>query len=333
MIREFQERDYEDVVAVHNAVDPVHLDSVEDRRHYDLQRETRIDWERWVYEHEGRVVGYTSFNQMSWMFHPRKFYVVVLVHPEHQGRGIGSRLYEHLQERLARFEPLSCRTEINEAWAAGRRFAEKRGYKDGMRERESKLDLTRFDPGAFARDLERVSEQGIVIVDYDALAEDPERHRKIYEIDGAAGRDMPMPEPFTQPSYENFCKKLFEHPKFLPEGNMLALDEGAYVGISNLWRANKPEDVYTGFTGVLREYRGRGIATALKVRALTQAKAMGYRDLYTSNDSTNAGMLGINRRLGFEFLPAWIDYAKTFPVRADADAGVAAGAEEAREEG
>ncbi len=58
----------------------------------------------------------------------------------------------------------------------------------------------------------------------------------------------------------------------------------------------------------MREWRGKGIATAMKVKVLAGAKAGGYAEVITSNDSTNAGMLGINRRLGFEARPAWIDY-------------------------
>ncbi len=68
--------------------------------------------------------------------------------------------------------------------------------------------------------------------------------------------------------------------------------------------------MYTGFTGVLREYRGRGIAWALKLRALTWAKERGYREVRTWNSTRNAPMLGINVALGFAKQPVWITFAK-----------------------
>ena len=97
---------------------------------------------------------------------------------------------------------------------------------------------------------------------------------------------------------------------------MVAIDGERYIGISNLWLAEAPKELHTGFTGMYREYRKRGIATALKVRALGVAKSLGYERIMTWNDSTNAGMLGINYRLGFEKRPAWIDYEKVLDPEA-----------------
>ena len=68
--------------------------------------------------------------------------------------------------------------------------------------------------------------------------------------------------------------------------------------------------LYTGFTGVRREYRGRGIAMALKLRAVDYAKSHGYREIRTWNSTLNAPMLGINVRLGFVKQPVWITFGK-----------------------
>jgi RimJ/RimL family protein N-acetyltransferase len=55
-----------------------------------------------------------------------------------------------------------------------------------------------------------------------------------------------------------------------------------------------------GFTGTVREYRGRGLATAAKRRALRTAAARGVTRVTTSNVEENAAMRGVNRKLGFE---------------------------------
>src|SRR5438309_12005365 len=49
----------------------------------------------------------------------------------------------------------------------------------------------------------------------------------------------------------------------------------------------QPLDGSTWITGVGREYRGRGIGTAIKVEALSRAKARGLRALVTTNDEPN----------------------------------------------
>jgi GNAT superfamily N-acetyltransferase len=103
---------------------------------------------------------------------------------------------------------------------------------------------------------------------------------------------------------------MLANPNLLPEGYMVALEGKKYVGMSNLWNAETIPDVWTGLTGVLREYRGRGIAMALKVVVLGWAKEAGILGTRTWNAEQNAGMRGINERLGFEILPAWYTCAK-----------------------
>lgn len=64
----------------------------------------------------------------------------------------------------------------------------------------------------------------------------------------------------------------------------------------------------TDDTGVIRDYRRRGIALALKVHGIAHAKENGYKKIRTMNESTNRAMLNINERLGFAKRPAWIAY-------------------------
>ena len=126
--------------------------------------------------------------------------------------------------------------------------------------------------------------------------------RTLYEINRAAALDNPGNEG-AFPPFEQFCKYVFEAAWYRPHGQILAAADDRWVGLAAV--AFYPEQgyAYNAFTGVAPEYRGRGLAQALKLLAIRQAVADGARYIRTDNDSRNAPMLAINRKLGYQPLP------------------------------
>jgi RimJ/RimL family protein N-acetyltransferase len=53
------------------------------------------------------------------------------------------------------------------------------------------------------------------------------------------------------------------------------------------------------YTATRRDYRGRGLALAVKLATTHWAAAHGITQIATTNDETNAPMLAINARLGY----------------------------------
>jgi len=62
------------------------------------------------------------------------------------------------------------------------------------------------------------------------------------------------------------------------------------------------------FTATGREYRGRGLALAVKLASTRWAAEHGITQLVTTNDETNASMLAVNRRLGYEPAGRRVEY-------------------------
>jgi GNAT superfamily N-acetyltransferase len=310
-IREFTPEDYDAITEISNAVYSEYPTTVEEIRFSDEKRDPKCFFKRFVLEHAGRVVGMASYGHFTWLYHPKKFFIGVDVHPEYQGRGFGSALYKTIEEDSRPHDPLRFLTQTREDWSRGVRFLFDRGFEEASRAWESRLDVHAFDFTPYADAWDKLqSEHGIVIRTFQELEHDPERNRKVYDLDWETSQDMPMTEPLTQLDYDYYWQRTLENPCFLPDALFIAVHGEDYVGMSALWSSLGNDDLYTGLTGVKRTYRGKGVAFALKLRAIDYARKRGNPLIKTWNDTTNRAMLGINERLGFVKQPAWLEVKK-----------------------
>ncbi|NNJ12822.1 GNAT family N-acetyltransferase [Chloroflexales bacterium ZM16-3] len=313
-IRPFTGRDSDYVAAVDlvNAVFPEYPDTIDEWRFGDANRPAHIKKERWLADLDGVPVAYGDYHQFEGMYHPRKFGIFIAVSPAYQGRGIGAALYDEVVSAVDRHGPTSLRSRAREDVARSMRFLIDRGYQEDMRDWESRLDVTAFDPAPYAGHEDALRADGIRVVTLAELLEkDIDCREKLWALDVELTRDVPHPEPQTPINRESFDSWVFNNPNFLPEGYFVALDGADYVGSSALWKSQAdPSELYTGLTGVRRAYRRRGIALALKLRDIAYARERGVRVIKTWNESNNRGMLSINVALGFVRQPAWVNFVK-----------------------
>ncbi len=311
-IRPFTGDDYAAFAALRNAAFPEYPLTVEEWQHIDRHRDPKCRFVRFVAERDGRIVGSSQYGNMTWMFHPQKFYVHVTVHPECEPQGIGRTLYRYLIEQLAPFEPLALRCEVREDMVSAVRFAKRNGFREEMRVWESRLDVQAFDSAPYAQALERTAAQGISIKTFRELEADPDRNHKLHALITEIDRDVPAPEPITPVPFDVWLSNTLEAPSLLPDAFLVALDGDEYVGLSQLWHRQGNNALDNGLTGVKRSHRRKGIALALKVRNILHAQAEGYQLIMTSNESNNRPMLSINERLGFRKQPAWVNFVQIF---------------------
>lgn len=314
-IRPAGEDDYEAMADVGNRAYPHDDDQTdaETMRHWDRELPERCSSRRDVLEIDGRIVGFAHHRIPLDINHPGRYWLTIAVDPDHQGRGIGSALYNHVVAERRRDGLHLLRTACRDDMAKGLAFLRKNGFEEEERFWKSALDLTRFDASRFADEMKRVRKGGIEIKGWEDLRSEPNATRKLYEICQHVDRDMPMTETWTPISFEDWCKVAIENPKIVLGTLIVALDGDRYVGVTALQRNSPPEDrLWTMITGTHREYRRRGIAMAIKVASIARAKELGFRDLRTGNESTNRGMLSINERLGFRKLPVWITFVRKF---------------------
>ncbi len=320
-VREFDnsDRDYDRLVEIHNAVLPEWPLTVEGLRVEDGMREKKYFKQRCMWEEDGEIVAYASIGESAWSYEPGKYYVNVVVHPEWQRQGIGTKLYDHVMGVLEARNPKPAKlvSDAMEDRADALRFLETRGYDRIQRQEVSRLDVDAFDWDRFASKRGDSERAGLTVRTGDWLLEhDPDAKSKLYDLVWAILLDVPMPDPLTRRPFEEWVKGL-AHPAFLGESWLIALDGDDYVAMSSTWKdLASAERLYQGLTGVLKPYRRKGVATDLKIRVNEFARDRGVRYIITDNEENNP-MYGINVRLGFEKMPGEIIFRKMVGAAAE----------------
>ncbi|HEY3366173.1 MAG TPA: GNAT family N-acetyltransferase [Symbiobacteriaceae bacterium] len=304
-------RDCEGYAAI-RAVCLPHDTTAEDvRAHFAIARaESDAVFERFVAEAEdeaGLVVGAVTSFHRYWL--PEgMFEVDVVVLPSHRGRSLGSRLYEagvqFAREHGATGLEAYCRgdDDYSNQWTLHRGF-----HLDRQRT-ESLLDLATWDPSPFAGHLEKVTAGGIRLVLL-PRAEAQAYVASLYELDRETTPDVPGFDG-SFPAYESWLREWQSDPH--PKLFALALDGDRVVGMSIVRLPRQPGmKAGTEYTGVLRAYRGRGIALAVKLLTVEAAVRAGASVMLTNNDPDNPPMLRVNEKLGYRLVPGPRRYRQT----------------------
>ena len=130
--------------------------------------------------------------------------------------------------------------------------------------------------------------------------------RRLYGLTIDLLSDVPTTDPITPWPFEVWRERVLNHPDFTPDGPLIAVQGGNWVGLTELYlpRPEAPGTLHQGLTGVRRAWRGRGAAWALKLAAAERAKIQGWQSVRTGNHTVNREMLGINAGMGFVRGPA-----------------------------
>ena len=278
-------------------------------RHSD---ETRGDvwWRQLIVEKKGEVVAFGAIGQAFWTNNPDKYSVEVDVDPACLGQGIGSSVFNRLVEMAQTDNQVSiltakCREDLESAVA----FLAGRGFSIDIRNQSSSMEIATFNEQPYGRLIERVEEKGICIRSLQSLSQLPDWQERYWRLSEEILQDVPAPEPYRKRSLSLFVQKEVEAPHFAPDINHIALSGTNWVGLSEVrLDPEHPESCSSGLTGVSREWRRMGIATALKVSVQRVARERGLKRLITANEENNP-MLQINHALGFKPLPTWLGWS------------------------
>lgn len=160
-----------------------------------------------------------------------------------------------------------------------------------------KLDLETFDDAAFEPYLQRCRDAGLEFTDMAELGDTAAHRRALYELNKTCSADIPQRGEFY--TFDEYLAEGIDIPSYDPRGVVLAIERTRWVGMSATSLLPAEGCAFSEMTGVLPDYRGRGVALAMKLLAIRFARGSGMRWLRTVHHPANASAIAVNRRLGF----------------------------------
>ncbi|MHB9850058.1 N-acetyltransferase family protein [Streptomyces krungchingensis] len=251
-------------------------------------------------EEDGELIGTAQVGMVYDSPEPGQGSLTVYVHPERTGRGAGALLVSTAEERLGALGAKKLHTWVLDR-PADRAFAEKRGYRAGR-----SAHFLRFDLANTPLPPLQETPAGVELRTAADFADDP---RVLFELDAETLLDEPsdLDREFTD--YEAWLKETWHHPLLSHELTSVAVVDGRPAAFSAA-RTDGGTRYGTVMTGTARAFRGRGLAKLAKNHSLHRARAAGFTQAFTGNDSGNGPMLAINQWLGYKICATEVTYAR-----------------------
>lgn len=241
-------------------------------------------------EGDGSVVGVQAISPA--------YFTWIAVAEAHQRKGIGTLLLNDVLDDAAEKAAPELTSRVNDGHAGGLALCERFGFKPYLHMVNLKVDLNHWDDSALTPALEKVQAEGIVFKTYADYENNTTNQRRLYELNKALSATVPRDEVQPFMPFETYVERQIFRKVCPHEGLYLAVDGDQWIGMGQV--SLQEGYAFIEMTGVLPAYRGRGIAQALKLLDLQFAKLNQQRIVKTFNDVSNAPMIAVNEKAGFQ---------------------------------
>lgn len=246
----------------------------------------------------GSIVGYALVAHFAGML-PGRWWIHVTVHPEMQRRGIGRQLYRAAEEMVrehgaTEVESVCSEEETEKNYA----FAVSQGFRSDRKRFQMVLDLPGWDGTCADPYIQGVTARGLQVGLFPSAPSD-QLLRSLYDLVIHTETDVPSFEG-VQPGFGDWAEEFMKRKQAVA-----VVRDGERVVAASFIQL--PDDRATGcyipYTGVVREYRGQGLARAVKLAAIHVARDKGYPFVWTHNDLDNPAIMSLNLSMGFRQRP------------------------------
>jgi GNAT superfamily N-acetyltransferase len=222
---------------------------------------------------------------------PDVVFGLVTVLEQHRRSGVGSALYDAISRWSAEHGRDAIESFVEEDDAASVAFVEKRGFRTIERYERLTLDVAGMSAPSIA------APDGLEVRVWDGT---DDVTRGMYGVALEAYPDTPGLEEDVVEPFDEWVEHELRRFEGTGGAMFVALAGTEVVGWAQLTAsAATPGVGRHAFTAVKRDWRGKGVAGALKRAQIAWAKQAGFEQLVTRNEERNAPMRRVNERLGY----------------------------------
>jgi GNAT superfamily N-acetyltransferase len=287
VIRPLRDEDIAAIAPIWRELRPDAMHSEAGLRHFVASFPPRAQAAFWIAEEDGIVAW--CFAHRRWHRATDNGYVWLGVLPRARRRGLGAELWELAEEHLASIGVARINADVVDD-ARGERFLRRSGFEPTRR-----VVISAVDPQRVVAGREAFLRAGYRLVPY-ARADPVALHR----LEQGLSADEPGQEEPRRMTFEEWQREFLGSPDLTLDGSFAVLAGDVPVAYSTLSVDVETRRGRNEGTATAREHRGRGLARLAKLAQLRWAADHGIERVVTDNDDTNAPMLAVNRRLGYE---------------------------------
>ncbi len=238
---------------------------------------------------DGTLIGFRALSALGFLW--------IGVVESYRQQDIGQMLLEDSLQQAADLGLSELTSKVDDSAAGGVGFCARFAFKPYVHAVNLALNLADWDESPLTPKLAQAQAAGITFVTFDTLGDTDANRQRMYALNKALAATIPRDEPQVFPSFDTYAERRISNPIMPHAGIRIALAGDQWVGMSQV----SMEEGYSfqQMTGVLPEYRGHGVAQALKLLSMRFVRDNGQPVVYTFNDVGNAPMIAVNENTGF----------------------------------
>jgi len=316
-IKNFTETDkeFEELARIDNLVNHDSTDHPDDDKDSWKIRDKSLIRDRLLLYNNDKLIGALYYSQGRDENNRTTFYTLHL-DPLYNHKGYRKLLYNKMLEVVKKFNCNKLLTHIYEHpnYKQHQKLLINNGFKLVQTNREYSCDIRKVDTKKYQSLIEKLEAEGIKFYDSkEEMLDWSDHYKKLEELEWTYAQDFPIPHgvKHTRAPFKHWLKILHDYYKNSYGADIIAVYKTQYIGATDIevYPKAEPSKGWTGGLGVLKEFRRKGIATALKIKAIEALLKKGVTEVRTDNEENNP-MYKINVELGFKPVPFSLEYMK-----------------------